>query len=384
MKGKEDGTSRSGPRREPSPFFASLRVWRALAGGVIVIAALGLTWSLLPRFSGIPEIHSAGTVSEGAAGLRDGPQRLPEHGDQHALGELSHRLALDLADRVKNGSTFPAPHPGETETAESKSEPEAPEIPEGRNGLNETQALTTWKGLPRLIIVIDDLGENTAYVRRLLELPYPVVLAVWPGATHARKTAEMGHAAGRQVLVHMPMQPCDPHQNMGAFGLTVDMRESAVALRLRQALARVPHAVGLNNHMGSRFTSNEAAASQFCRELRRQAPDFFVLDSLTLDTSVLYEQARKQGFHAFRRNVFLDDIAEKKAVLRELNRAAALARKNGLAIAIGHPYPETLAALAVWTEHKRPGLEIGSFPAADYSLRQVPVVSPQLQGEEHD
>ncbi len=376
MKGKEDGTSRSEPRREPSPFFVSLRVLRALAGGIIVIAVLGLTFSLLPSFSGIPEIPSAGRVLEGTAGLRDGPRWLPEHGDPHALGELSHRLALDLADRVKNGSTFPVPRRGETEAAESKSESEAVEIPEALNGRNEEEASATWNGPPRLIIVIDDMGENTAYARRLLELPYPVVLAVWPGATHARKTAEMGHAAGRQVLVHMPMQPCDPHQKMGAFGLTVDMRESAVALRLRQALARVPHAVGLNNHMGSRFTSNEAAASRFCRELRRQAPDFFVLDSLTPDTSVLYEQARKQGFHAFRRSVFLDDIAEKKAVLRELNRAAAVARKNGLAVAIGHPYPETLAALAVWTEYKRPGLEIGSFPTSGYSLRQVPAVSP--------
>ena len=59
MKGKEDGTSRSEPRREPSPFFVSLRVLRALAGGIIVIAVLGLTFSLLPSFSGIPEIPSA-------------------------------------------------------------------------------------------------------------------------------------------------------------------------------------------------------------------------------------------------------------------------------------------------------------------------------------
>ena len=99
MKGKEDGTSRSEPRREPSPFFVSLRVLRALAGGIIVIAVLGLTFSLLPSFSGIPEIPSAGRVLEGTAGLRDGPRWLPEHGDPHALGELSHRLALDLADR---------------------------------------------------------------------------------------------------------------------------------------------------------------------------------------------------------------------------------------------------------------------------------------------
>ncbi len=376
MKGKEDGASRSEPRRGPSSFFVSLRVLRVLAGMIIVIAVLGLAFSLLPSFSGILEKDSAGRAPETPAGLWEGPRWLPEHGDPRALGELSGRLARDLAERVKNGGTFPVPRRGETEAAELEGESEAPEIPETLNGLNEAEASATWKGPPRLIIVIDDLGENTAYVRRLLELPYPVALAVWPGATHARKTAEMAYAAGRQVLVHMPMQPCDPRQKMGAFGLTVDMRESAVASRLRQALARVPHAVGLNNHMGSRFTSNEAAASQFCQELRRQAPDFFVLDSLTLDTSVLYEQARKQGFHAFRRNVFLDDIAEKKAVLHELDRAAALARKNGLAVAIGHPYPETLAALAAWTEYKRPGLEIGSFPVADYPLRQVPAVSP--------
>lgn len=359
MKEKEDGASRPEPRREPSSFFAYLRLLRALSGVVIGIAALGLVFSLLSSFSGIPERESTGSP----AALREGPGRLPEHGDPHVLGELSGRLAQDLAEQVQDGGAFPALRRKGEGGAESEGESQDPEITGSLNGLSEAETSATWNEAPRLIIVMDDLGENTAYVRRLLELPCPVVLAVWPGATYARKTAEMGHAAGRQVLVHMPMQPCDPRQKMGVFGLTVDMRESAVALNLRQALARVPHAVGLNNHMGSRFTSNEEAMIRFCRELRRQAPDFFVLDSLTLDTSVLYEQARKQGFRAFRRNVFLDDIAEKKAVLRELDRAAALARKHGLAVAIGHPYPETLSALAEWMARKRPGLEIGSFPA---------------------
>ena len=140
------------------------------------------------------------------------------------------------------------------------------------------------------------------------------------------------------------------------------MPESGLASRLRQALARVPHAVGINNHMGSCFTSDEISVSRFCRELRRQAPDFLVLDSLTLDTSVLYEQAQKQEFRAFRRDVFLDDIAERKAVLRELDKAAVLARRNGMAVAIGHPYPETLAALAVWKGYSRPDLKVGDFP----------------------
>ena len=119
---------------------------------------------------------------------------------------------------------------------------------------------------------------------------------------------------------------------------------------------------GHQQSYGSCFTSDEISVSRFCRELRRQAPDFLVLDSLTLDTSVLYEQAQKQEFRAFRRDVFLDDIAERKAVLRELDKAAVLARRNGMAVAIGHPYPETLAALAVWKGYSRPDLKVGDFP----------------------
>lgn len=382
MKGKGDGAPRSDPRRNPSPFFVSLRILRALAGALVVVAALGLIFSLAPSFSGVSG-RSADTGTAGnQAELPGGPGRLAARGASRTLDEVSGRLAEDLAARVELGGARPGASSSDGEHESCALDiPNILNAPDRRDWLKEAEQ---WDGPPRLIIVIDDLGENMASVRRLLALPYSVILAVWPGATHAREAAELAHAAGRQVLVHMPMQPRDPGKNMGALGLTVDMPESVVASRLRQALARVPHAVGLNNHMGSRFTSNAAAVDRFCRELRRQAPGFLVLDSLTLDTSVLYEQARKQGFRAFRRNVFLDDTAKRAAVLRELDRAAALARKHGMAIAIGHPYPETLAALAAWKGYARPGLEIGSLPVSGRFGAGVPAASPQPQGEKHD
>ena len=358
MKLKEDGAPRLAPCRKPSSFF-SLRILRALAGSVVAVAALGLVFSLAPRRSDIPgETAAGGGMPEGVMYLHEGPRHLAERREPRELEMLSDRLARDLADRVRYGGMFSSPPPF-SERGDAQSRADGSNMPEPSD---KTDGFREKDKDPLLVIVIDDLGENMAHIRRLLALPYPVTLAIWPGATHAGKSAELAHAAGRRVLVHMPMQPCDPRQKMGKFGLTVDMPESGLASRLRQALARVPHAVGINNHMGSCFTSDEISVSRFCRELRRQAPDFLVLDSLTLDTSVLYEQAQKQEFRAFRRDVFLDDIAERKAVLRELDKAAVLARRNGMAVAIGHPYPETLAALAVWKGYSRPDLKVGDFP----------------------
>jgi polysaccharide deacetylase 2 family uncharacterized protein YibQ len=217
-------------------------------------------------------------------------------------------------------------------------------------------------GKPRLIIVIDDVGENLAAARKVLALPYPVTLSVWPRSVYAAYTATLARENGRQVFLHQPMEAdhANPRQ-IRSETLRVGVPRDELSEGLRDSLSQVPYAAGVNNHMGSRFTSDRASARAFCEELRLLRPDFLVLDSLTHGASVLYDEAREQGFAAFRRDVFLDDESgdhSKSAVLERLDRGLSLARRQGRAIVIGHPRPATLEALASWQGYRNGDVRI--------------------------
>ena len=199
----------------------------------------------------------------------------------------------------------------------------------------------------RLAIVIDDLGENMNAVRQLLRLPYPVTFAILPRSSHARESAEAGHAAGRQIIVHQPMEPLGYPERKSVLGvLQTGDSSQAIEQVLQQSFAAVPHAVGLNNHMGSRFTQNNAAARAVVSVVKER--NLFVLDSVTHPASVLYAQARRHGVPSAKRDIFLDVTQTKEAVLAQLLQAEKLALLTGRAVAIGHPHAETLAALQEW------------------------------------
>ena len=203
----------------------------------------------------------------------------------------------------------------------------------------------------RMAIVIDDLGEDLVAVRDLAALPYLVSFAILPRSTFARKTAESGHAAGREILIHQPTEPMKySEHNPGPNPLLVSLSDGEIEARVRDSLSRVPHAVGMNNHMGSRFTRDRRAVSAMVRPLKNYG--FFVLDSLTHPASVLQSEAQRQGIPALRRDVFLDAKPGKDYALRQLRRAEKIALATGSAVAIGHPYPSTVSALKEWNTQR--------------------------------
>jgi polysaccharide deacetylase 2 family uncharacterized protein YibQ len=199
----------------------------------------------------------------------------------------------------------------------------------------------------RLVIVMDDLGESMRAVEALLDLPYPVTFAVWPDSSHAREAAERGHAAGREIIVHQPMEPMDyPAVRPGPNALLLGADPAAAADIVRRSLARVPHAAGLNNHMGSRYTRDKNAVRPVLDVLAGRG--LLALDSLTHPASVFYREARAAGVPALRRDVFLDVDPGVHAVLAQLAKAERMALLTGRAVAIGHPLPDTLQALKAW------------------------------------
>ena len=189
-----------------------------------------------------------------------------------------------------------------------------------------------------LSLIIDDLGQNLPRDRRVLALPGPVTTAVMPDTPHAAEFAREAHKAGKIVILHMPMDPAT-----GPFAWHPDLPVDELEKRLNAAFKAVPYASGINNHMGSRMTSQPQAMAWLMGNLQ-QRHKFFV-DSRTSAQTVAAAQAQKIGLASVSRDVFLDDVRTEQAIAMQLETAIKLARKQGSAVMIGHPYPQTLAVL---------------------------------------
>lgn len=196
---------------------------------------------------------------------------------------------------------------------------------------------------PRIAIIIDDLGYGWAAGVRSIGLPGPVACAVLPGTPHGARLAELAHRAGKQVLLHLPMQSLEDLEP-DAHMLHLDTTRRQLALRVAADLADVPHAAGINNHRGSLLTRHPGHMGWLMEELAGRR-DLYFIDSYTTAASVALGIAREKGIPATRRDVFLDPDRSPGTVRREFERLIALARRHGSALGIGHPYPETLALL---------------------------------------
>lgn len=200
-------------------------------------------------------------------------------------------------------------------------------------------------GFATIAIVIDDLGGSAAAFDRLMALPGPVTYAFLTAHGGTPAQADAATAAGMDVILHMPMEPLGD-QNPGPNPLLVGNTGAENLRRLRWHLARLPQAVGINNHMGSRFTANAEGMRPILEEMK--ASRLFYLDSRTSGRSIGYRLAGDLPMPALQRDIFLDHDPDEASILRQLRRTEAIAAREGTAIAIGHPYPETLAVLERW------------------------------------
>lgn len=197
---------------------------------------------------------------------------------------------------------------------------------------------------PRLAIVIDDLGNRLAEGQRAVTLPGAVTCAFLPGTPHALALAELAHRTGKEVILHQPMQSV-AGQALGPGAITLDMTRTAMVRTLRANLRALPHVAGMNNHMGSLLTRHPGHMTWVAAALREAAPGLYFLDSRTSPRTVAERMAREVGVATTRRDVFLDNVRDPEAIRAQLRVAAERARRQGSAVAIGHPYPETLEVL---------------------------------------
>lgn len=197
--------------------------------------------------------------------------------------------------------------------------------------------------VPKLAIILDDLGGDRAAAEAVFKLPYPLTLSVLPNHEHSTEIAHEALRRGYQVMLHLPMQAV-ANETPETQELRPGMPAAQVSSLVDQFLQSVPGAVGVNNHQGSQATSDPALMEELMPILREH--QLFYIDSRTTAATVAYDTAESFGVPSAFRNVpFLDDVAEAGAVRKQLALALRGARDKGDAVAIGHPRPATLQAL---------------------------------------
>lgn len=198
--------------------------------------------------------------------------------------------------------------------------------------------------LPQIAIIIDDLGYGLTAGERALDLPGPVSFAVLPATPRGRVLAEKAYASGKEVLLHLPLQSATPQETEEPGGLLLDMTRGQFAATFAEDFNSVPHAIGVNSHRGSLLTRHPGHMTWLMEEIRLRGGLFFV-DSYTTHESVALKVAHESGVPAVKRDVFLDPDNAPGTLEREFARLKKLARQNGFAVGIGHPFPDTLSML---------------------------------------
>lgn len=198
----------------------------------------------------------------------------------------------------------------------------------------------------RLIaVIIDDIGFDLKVVEELAGIPAPIAFAVLPHTPHAAEAAARLHAAGKEILLHLPMEPRSyPGERPGAGALMADMGEGEIRRLIRENLAAVPFVSGVNNHMGSRFMEDGDRLAIVMEELRSR--NLFFVDSMTTADSRGRESAGGAGVRFAARDVFIDHTPGYAAALEQLTGTSGQGHRNGTPLLmIGHPHAQTVQAL---------------------------------------
>jgi polysaccharide deacetylase 2 family uncharacterized protein YibQ len=216
--------------------------------------------------------------------------------------------------------------------------------PPERSVTNENPSSTHGEISPKIAIIIDDLGHDISLAGKFMALELPLTLSILPLAPYTRSIAHRAWEGGREIMLHLPMEPRSyPHIDPGDGVLLVSMESDTILEVLRRDLDEIPFVAGVNNHMGSRFTENREKMTVVLAELKRRG--LYFVDSRTSCRSVAFDLAKQMEIRAARRDVFLDNDLSEGALRIQMDRMLHLARNRGHAIGIGHPHKETLGFL---------------------------------------
>lgn len=295
----------------------------------------------------------------------DGAPILPDDRPPERVATARPSPAAQVARPTRPPDPAPPPRPAaaqpprepaasEPVVAETAAAPQPAPVPEQPRWLRHAAIGQPARGRPMIAVVIDDLGVDRRRSGLVAGLPGPLTLAWLPYARDLPKQTASARSAGHELMVHLPMEPSGA-ANPGPGAMLTQLPAEELKRRIEAGLAAFDGYVGVNNHMGSRFTEDRAGMSVVLGEIDRRGLMF--LDSRTSGRSVGYALAREMKMPAAARDVFIDHDPSSEAVLASLKQLEVVATRQGHAIGIGHPYDVTIDALREWL----PRLEARGF-----------------------
>ncbi|MBQ7760306.1 MAG: divergent polysaccharide deacetylase family protein [Acidaminococcaceae bacterium] len=193
----------------------------------------------------------------------------------------------------------------------------------------------------KLAIIVDDCGYDIKSVRRLTDLGLPLSFAILPYKDFSNDALEVIKSTGNVPMLHLPMEPSNRSaMSEGSRTILTDMKEKEIRKMTKKAIESLPGIVGVNNHQGSKATSDKRVMETVLREVKKQG--LFFVDSKTIATSVARDMAREMGVKTARNDVFLDNSKDVEEIRKQVYKAIEMAEKNGSAIAICHARPATV------------------------------------------
>ncbi len=213
---------------------------------------------------------------------------------------------------------------------------------------------------PKIAIIIDDMGNSLDAIYEICALNENITVAVLPYSPLAHETASIARQNGLEVILHLPLESLNNvYDNNNTEGIILsDMSPEEIEYAVADSLTQVPYIAGVNTHMGSKITSLPKAIRTVLEQI--QGKELYFVDSRTTARSVAYDVAQEMGIPSGFRHVFLDSEFDEIFIRKQLMLLFRHAQKNGSAIAICHPSPETLKVL-----------KESLYLAAEYNLQTV-------------
>jgi hypothetical protein len=261
------------------------------------------------------------------------------------IGEVVPAVTVPPSPAPPSPSPLPLGSPVTPEPTASASSSPGPSSPAAASGVSPSpRAIASYPpGAPKLALIVDDCGQWIATERAFVALDVPLTLSVLPDVPYTTTIAREAAGAGKGVMLHLPMETISG-LNPGPGKVTTEMTDAQITTQVENDLAQVPLARGVNNHEGSKGSSDARVMRDVIGVLAKRG-DLFFIDSRTSPASVGEQTAQAQGVPTAGRDVFLDNQASVAYTEAQLRDAAAIAKRTGSAIAIGHPRPSTLAAV---------------------------------------
>jgi len=331
-KTKSNGKKKSAKRKK-SIISDALRAFLLVA--VLTVFAAAISLVIITIHSRIKNAPPAATENEAVAAI----ENITEKNIEQNKNEINPPAPENnnRAQTQPERETIPALPESVSAPAPSNPNPAPPTV---STVPVSTQRPTQNTGT--LAFVIDDAGNNLHELDPFLRIPGPLTIAVMPGLPYSAEAARRIRAAGKDVILHQPMEAIGA-QNPGPGAIYSGMGEEEIRSILTRNIAEVGPVAGINNHQGSKISMDEEIAQiilKFCAE-----QGIYFLDSRTTAETVFPVYAQRLGMKIAERNVFLDNEQDRNSMLRYITSGLTIAQRNGSAIMIGHVWSPELAPL---------------------------------------